>query len=462
MRPFGRNYIEACELLEKVFPFMGVRFISVNDGYDSELEGGHSEALILSLKNLVNDQYVREISRKVSTSLKVRRERGEHCGAFAPFGYVKSKTVKNKLEPDEETAPIVRDIFRWRAEGMGQSAICKRLDEMGVPCPSRLLMQRYNLKKDGYYKASVWQPKAIKRMIASRLYLGHLEQGKTRQALYEYKPLRQVPESEWHITENAHDPIVSVELWEAANDVSRENRAKYHDGLTYPNLPENLFKGFLVCGACGSKLARHHNKRTNPSGKQYEYFYYACSISRQHPERQFPMVRFENIYDAVLPAVAQRLALVENMGALIEKRAKSKENPHALLDAEIGRVTRELEDFSQKIAGLYEKYVVKDLSEREYCLIKDEYAARQNVLRDRIDALSRRAAVLTENANVDNRWLSATRAFVNPTELTREMLEAMVESIEVSGPTNIHVTWKFRDDFILLEACTKEEGRLYE
>lgn len=459
---FGRNYIEACELLEKIFPFMGIRFISINDGYDSEHEGGHSEALLISLKNLVNDQYVREISRKVSSSLKARRERGEYCGAYAPFGYIKSKTVKNMLEPDEQYAPIVRDIFRWRAEGMGQSAICPRLDEMGVPCPSQVLKQRYNLQGDGYYKATVWQPRAIKKMIQSRIYLGHLEQGKTRQALYEHSLLRQIPQGDWHITENAHEPIVSMELWEAANAVSKERRAKYHDDLVFQDLPDNILRSFLVCGVCGSKLVRRHNKRTNPSGKQYEYFYYSCPLQRQHPSQRFPMICYETICDAVFPMVTQRLRLTENLVAMIEKRAKSRNNPRAALDAEIARSTRDLELLSHRLAGMYENYVDKLLSEREYVQIKGEYECKANSMRLRIDALSRRAAVLSETTSVDNQWLKATRSFLNPTELTREMLEAIVERIEVNSPDNINVVWKFKDDFALLETCAGEEGQLYE
>lgn len=175
---FGRNYIETCEMLEKIFPFMGVRFISINDGYDSGADGGYSDTLIISLKNLINDRYIMDISRKVSSSKKVRRERGEFTG-FAPFGYQKMKSDKHRLEPDELIAPIVRDIFRWRSEGMSQTAI---------PCPSQYQKQRYNVQGDTYYKAKVWQPKAIKQMIRNQIYLGHLVQGKTRQALYEHQP----------------------------------------------------------------------------------------------------------------------------------------------------------------------------------------------------------------------------------------------------------------------------------
>jgi len=456
---FGRNYIETCEFLEKIFPFMGVRFLSVNDGYDSDHEGGHSEGLIVALKNLINDKYLRDISRKVSSSVKARRERGEYIGTFAPFGYKKSSVVKGKLVPDEETAPIVRQIFAWRAEGIGQSTICQRLDEMGILTPAGRLREQFNVNGANYYRASIWQPKAIKKMVQSRVYLGHLEQGKTRQAVYEHRPLEVIPPSGWQITENTHDPIVSVELWEAANAVEVARRKEYFEDRPRRELPDNLFKGFLVCGTCGNKLVRLYSKKVNPSGKAYEYYNYNCSLKRQHPmDQQFHMVRLETIYDAVFPLVTQRLAMAANLGAVIEKRAKRQANPRAVLDAEISRVTRELASINTRLAGLYENYADKLLSEQEYVRIKAEYENRAAALRKRTEELSQRAAVVADVSASDNRWLSAARAFQNPTELTREMLEALIEKIVVNSPIDINVIWNHRDEFALLESCAREEA----
>ena len=190
---FSRNYIETCEFLEKIFPFMGVRFISVNDGYDSHLSNGKNEGLIIALKSLVHDQHLKDISRKISSSYRARRERGEFTGSFAPFGYRKSESVKGRLEPDEVTAPVVRDIFMWRAQGLGQNEICKKLDALGIPCPSIRLKEVSNVKGEGYYRAEIWQPKAIKRIIANPVYIGHLVYGRSRQSLAERVPFTSIP-----------------------------------------------------------------------------------------------------------------------------------------------------------------------------------------------------------------------------------------------------------------------------
>lgn len=352
---FGRNYIETCELLDKIFPFMGVRFISVNDGYDSA-NSGSTEALIVSLKNLINDKYLRDISRKVSSACKARRERGEYTGAFAPFGYLKSTTQKGKLIPDEVTAPIVRQIFTWRAEGLGQAAICKRLDEEGIMPPMGWLRERYNVYGTNHYKATVWQPRAIKQMVKSRIYIGDLAQGKSSQALYAHKPHTAVPESEWLITENAHEPIVSVELWEAANVVGAAHKKEYYEDRTYRDLPENLFRGFLCCAVCKTRLSRHYNEKAFQNGQVFQRFYYQCALRHQHPEEQFPMVPLETVYDLVFTLVERQLQSVESLAAIIEKRAKWQVNPRALLDAEIAKSTQDLQRIADRLAGLYENY----------------------------------------------------------------------------------------------------------
>ena len=460
---FGRNYIETCEFLEKIFPFMGVRFISVNDGYDSESKNGYSEGLIIALKNLMNERHIKDISRKISSSKKARRERGEFTGAFAPFGYKKSDSEKGKLVPDDESASVVRDIFEWRAEGMGQAAICKRLDEMGILPPAGRLRKQYNVSGENYYKATVWQPRAIKKMIQNRVYLGHLAQGKTCQALYDNKGLESVPQSEWHITENAHEPIIGVELWEAANALSAERRREFFEERPRRDLPDNLFRSFLACGVCGSKLTRRYSKTVNPSGKEYEYFHYTCSLNHQHPvDEQFPMVRFETIYNTTFSLVAKELKSAENLGAVIEKRSKQQKNPRAAIDREIAHAAREIETINGRLSKLYEDYVGNTLTEWEYTRFRDEYERKAELFRERTEELSKQAILIAEASESNNRWLKAVRDFQNPTELTREMLEAIVERIDVSGSGKIDVVWKFRDELALLKTCADIAKKLKE
>jgi len=452
---FSRNYIETCEFLEKIFPFMGVRFVSVNDGYDNHVPKDRNEGLIIALKSLVNNQYLKDISRKVSTSIKVRQGRGEYIGAHAPYGYQKSKVVKGKLEIDDSTAPIVKKIFSYRAEGMSHYAICNLLNDTGIPCPSVVLRSQGKIKAENSNRSGIWLQRATKQIVKSRIYLGHLVYGKSSQSLAENKPSMWHSESDWVICENTHEPIISSELWDRANAVEAERR-KLH--ISYKKdkapLPKNIFQGLLVCGHCNTNMQRIHNAKTMKNGNHFEYYYYGCFALHKHSEGQlYKKVKLEEIYDLVFQLVNNTLQKASNLGAIIEKRARQQVNPRVALESEIIRTSRELETINQRLAGLYESYVDKLLSEVEYVSMKVTYESRFEVLRQKINSLSMQVATVTDISASENRWLSAARDFQNPTELTREMLGAIVEQIKVYSTERVEVVWKFRDEYAILREC---------
>ena len=458
---FSRNYIETIEFLEKIFPFMGVRFISVNDGYDSEASTGGNEGLIVALKSLVNDQYLKDISRKICSSVKAKQERGEYTRGFAPFGYKKMDGQKGKLEPDPEAAPIVRDIYQWRLDGMSHLAICKRLDEEGIPTPNEYLRRKNNnadMYAGEYFKSTIWRAATLKIILRSPVYIGTVETGKENQRLYENKPNTSVPREEWVVTENAHDPIIDRAVWDAVQTVEAETRKAYANSALRPERTENVLKGHVICGVCGSKMSRQYNKQIMVSGKVWERYYYLCPISRQHSaEQPFRSIRTDTLTDVVFPEVAKRLKTAANLSAVIEKRSKQQSDPRAALDSEIVRTSRELETINNRLAGLYEDYVDKLLTESEYTGIKSEYENRTESLRQRMDDLSRRAAIVEDISASDNRWVKAAKDFQNPVELTREMVEAIIDRVEVSGPDRIEVFWKFGDEFDFLKNCASKE-----
>ena len=152
---FGRDYIEAGQYLEKIFPFLGVRFISITDGYDSLTSDDAEGALMIPLKNMMNDVYAKDISRKIITSFRARQEKGEYLPAFPPYGYVKSKTRAYRYEVDEAVAPYVRMIFEWKAAGVSHNEICKRLNDMGAVTPAKRKVELgiWHAEK---YKHTVW------------------------------------------------------------------------------------------------------------------------------------------------------------------------------------------------------------------------------------------------------------------------------------------------------------------
>jgi DNA invertase Pin-like site-specific DNA recombinase len=447
---FGRNYIETCEYLEKIFPFMGVRFVSVNDGYDSEKDGGHSEGLIIALKNLMHDRFLKDVSQKVSQSFKAKRERGEFTGGPAPMGYRLSETEKGKLVVNEETSPIIRDIFQWRSEGIGLGVICKRLNEAGVPtCGKR--HNKYISHGETEPKTSLWWPASIRRIIKNRVYIGHMVQGKE---LWKLGKITRTPASEWHVTENTHEPIVSKETWEAANALSGGD---FRDNCKN-NLPANMFTGVLVCGVCGSKLTRKYDGRKGKTGKVNGMMYYFCPIGYHHKaDIDKPYTTWDKLCGALLPLVKTELGRATNLADIIEKRSKRQDNPCDNIKGAISKAAWEIENLVGRLSKLYEDYADNLLSQGDYVRFKAGYEEKVDSLQKKIETLSERLELMSDMSVSGNPWLKAARDFQNPTALTREMLEALVESVTVSGKGNIEVSWKFKDEFELLQICAESE-----
>jgi DNA invertase Pin-like site-specific DNA recombinase len=254
---FGRDYIEAGQYLEKIFPFLGIRFISITDGYDSLTSDDAEGALMVPLKNMINDVYAKDISRKIITSFRARQEKGEFLPAFAPYGYVKSKTVAYRYEVDPETAPYVRMIYEWKAEGVSQNEICKRLNEMGAVTPARRKVE-LGIWRAEKYKHTVWYGRTIIDILKNPTYTGCIVYGRIPKSLYEGIKMHRAPEEEWRYVPDAHEPIVSRELFDKVQRIFADRAESYgrkvEKNAEAREKVKNYFKNKIFCGDCGKRM----------------------------------------------------------------------------------------------------------------------------------------------------------------------------------------------------------------
>ena len=209
----GRNYIESARFIEKVCPFLNLRFISVNDGLDTETMTNESH-LAISLSNIINDFYAKDISRKVTSALRIKMERGDYIGNYAPYGYKKDPQNKNHLIIDDETTPVIIQIYEWRAQEISYMGICKRLNDAGILSPSELKRVRgieinFN-KKD---RKILWNRHMIKEILNNVVYIGHLAQKKGSQCLYNGIPYHITSSEEWIVVKNTHQPLIDENLF---------------------------------------------------------------------------------------------------------------------------------------------------------------------------------------------------------------------------------------------------------
>ncbi len=207
---FGRNYIETGDYLEKIFPYLGVRFISVNDSFDTD-DVSSNEALMVGLKSLLHDIYAKDISRKICTLFDIKKKNGEFMNRIAPYGYEKSPDNKHKLVINEKRAEIIRTIFRWRLEGFGVSVIAKKLNEMGVPSQGMLS------GKNG--SGAPWRGSSVRSILENYNYIGCIVERKSEQAHYKGGRLVKIPKSQWNIIKNTHEAIISEETFYAVQEL---------------------------------------------------------------------------------------------------------------------------------------------------------------------------------------------------------------------------------------------------
>ena len=244
---FGRNYKETGNYLERIFPFLGVRFIAVNDNFDTLTAERTQDGYIVPLKNLINEVYSKDISKKSASALHVKQQRGEFIGAWAPYGYSKGPNDKHHLVINKETAPTVRQIFKWRSEGISVVQIGRRLNDAGILSPSAYLYETGEVKTEKY-KGVLWHTQIIKSILAHPVYIGHMVQGRKKQSFYEGKRQTYVDEANWIIVRNTHEPIIDEETFEKVQQIANQRKSEYHERLgkfAHLKHSENILQGLV-------------------------------------------------------------------------------------------------------------------------------------------------------------------------------------------------------------------------
>lgn len=253
----GREYIETGRYLRRVFPAYGVRFIAITDNIDTAHENSGDD-LTVSVKNIMNEAYCRDISIKTRTSLDIKRRNGDFVGAFPVYGYMKSEENKNLLVPDPYAARVVQDIFRMRLDGTSALRIATTLNDMGVLSP--LAYKKNNgfpYAKHGYTDKEdcKWSATTVIRILQDETYTGTLVQGKQGTPHYKIKQMEQRPSSEWIRVPDAHEALIPKQDFELVQRIRRlDTRTSPKKDTVY------LFSGILICGCCGARMTRKTNR----------------------------------------------------------------------------------------------------------------------------------------------------------------------------------------------------------
>lgn len=447
----GRNYVETGNLLEKVFPFLGVRFIAVNDHYDSAALSS-SEELGASLKNLINDVYAKDISRKSGTALKAKRQRGEYTGSYAPYGYLKDPANKNHLIPDPETADIVREIFALRAEGTGIGSMTRILNERNIPSPGRLRFERgiiTNNNKKG--KDLPWNRHVLSDLLKNIAYIGHLAQGRSSSSLYQGVPFHRVDETEWNIAENTHEAIIDIELWNRVQEVnakSRKDSKNCYGKYSYLNKRENPYGELLRCADCRRVIKQVH--AYSKSGNRV-YFNYKCPNNIELGDAACPKksIRADDLDEAVLTIMRQQMELFLDRQAVLKECLAAEKGKAFLSSAEhrARSVQQAINKRTEQTKALYMDYKEGVLSKEEYFFAKKSYQDETERLKQELSEINEMRDNTKKASDGKQRWAKLIKKYYNAHAVSAEMVRAMIKSITLYEDNSISIEFLYMNEF---------------
>lgn len=457
---FGRNYLEAGDYLEKVFPFLGVRFIAVNDHYDSKGEIFREKELITEFKNLANDYYSRDISKKIMAAFRTKKGQGQFIGNMAPYGYI---LKDNHFIIDETAAAVVRRIFSMKMQGASFVEIAKTLNQENIPSPSRYAGER-GVKKYKDCSHILWQPQAVSRILYNPTYVGDMVQGKNNRSIYSKEKQGKRKEEAWEIRKDSHPAIIEREVFQKVQEVKEKNSKTWKDRQGGPGY-ENILEGILVCGHCQHVMRRNKDVR---KGRAQYYFYCGSAYNYTNTECDTSSIIDYKIFDMVLRQIKLQIDLAVEAKSLTEQIKKSSH--YTLLLKEKKKAKEQVkEELGRTIylkTSIYEDLKQGILTREEFLAAKEKYTLRITELEEELYKKETELEDFEQCINGSNKWMQTFLHFQGAEELTREMAVELLEKVEVFGDKRIHIRFRFRNEYEYLmrqlEAEDKGRGGAHE
>ena len=458
---FGRDYVETGSYLEKIFPALGTRFISVKENFDNFTCGNAMESLSVSLQNLVNAMYSRDISKKVSTALRAQMETGRFRNRNLPYGYLWNGD-KTAYVVDEEAAAVVRQIFEWKLREVSVYTIVERLKAGGIESPERH-KRRAGSRNGGNIQGEGWCPSTIRGILQNRAYIGEMICGKSETALYKGLKKRLTEKDNWIVVSDAHPPIVSVSDFEAVERQMREDSAHRETAMEWSADIRagmiDLFAGKIFCADCGKRM---YYKRQRICGCKNVTFrgVYDCSthVRRGHATCFNHFIRQDALNEKVFNAIRDQLQVaLDYEKLLLAMRGGSGEaSVREKHKAAVASVKLRLNALKKKRAGLYESYAEGILNEEEYAFAKQTYEEQYEALNRLLDEAVERRERFLASISPDNKWLTMMRGVAGMTGLTQELVDAIIEKVLVYGEGRIEVVLNYNDVFYAMLECVEQ------
>lgn len=445
---FGRNHIEVGKYIEKIFPYLGVRFIAINDNYDSLTNDAQTNNIIIPFKNLINDAYCRDISIKIRSNLEVKRKRGDFVGPFAPYGYQKSEEDKNKLEIDEEAAEVVRSIFRMYLQGSNAYKIAEKLNKKNILTPMDYKKENGSAFYTGFKKnlKSQWTHMHVLRILGNPVYTGTLVQGKETTPNYKVKKKVKRDQSKWNQVENTHEAIItSVDFQNAQEQLQMDTRTGTAKEKVY------YLSGVVKCGDCGANMVR----KTVPSGKR-KFIYYVCGSHKGNKDIcSSHSINAEALEESVLKLLNYQIKNVTDLGRVLDKLedAQIRKGEMEKRNRQITKKKEEVQKYNHLRLDLYEDYKDGLITKEEYLELKEIYEKRTQAAEQSLEAMEVEMAFFADGEKDTCGWINEFKKYGYLECLSREVVVSLIEQIlvyekkEGERYPRIEIHFKYEDEF---------------
>lgn len=436
------------ELVEKyihgLFPAIGIRFIGVVDNVDTDVKGNKKARQI---NGLINEWYCEDLSENIRSVFRSKMEKGQFLGSYAAYGYKKSPEDNHKLIIDEEAALVVRKIFRYAVQGLGNRQICDKLYEEGIPTPSvykknQGFAYQHSFKENDYARKNIWGTSTIQKILSNRMYTGDMVQGRQRKVSYKSRKMEAVPESEWIIVPDCQEPIIDRDTFGLVQELRKGRRyaASVEQG---GGKQVNLLAGKIKCRNCGSTLVRCNGD------KKYVTLY--CQLyKRSRKEECSPhSINYNKLMELleakIRDMIKNHVQQCQPEEGLIFDREDNKllkQKQSGLLKAE-----EELKRTQKAISMLYIDRANQVLSEEEYMDLKGNLTQLAESLNERVKKLEAEIQVLALKKKHEN-WEDLIPGVVDFEKLDHELINEFVEYIEVGEKDSeknqeIIIHWRF-------------------
>ncbi len=447
----GRNTIDTGYYIETWFPQRNIRFIAVNENYDTANPDDTAYGILIPLRNMINEAYALDIARKIKASQRQMMKDGKYIGAQTPYGYLKAKNDCHQLIIDPATAPVVRHMFQWAYEGAGLNTIVLRLNEAGVMTPSHYKFSVGEICNEKQLGSGKWQTFTVTKILRGEVYTGDLVQGHT--TIIDHKQVPAGPEN-LTVVRDTHEAIVSRELFDAVQK-KLDATAQANKSRTVKPYTANILKGKIFCAYCGGGLHRQRCQRKKTADR---YVFHCLTNSRiAHGTCRGVLIYEDALMEALTGIILDNLDVVLGKYALCLEAPAKQRKTREELGQKIVCKRQEQARLRDHARGLYESLTLGEIDKDDYFSLRERYDSRLAQITEDLQQLEKGLAAIDAQIKETQKLRHDAECIRKDRALTAELIDRLIERITVTPEKQITVQMKFQSEYDsygeVLEKC---------